>query len=120
MKIKYNYKNIELISEYAKEALIETAEAVKTDLIQSQTMPFDTGTMQNDSTFIDDKESNKGRVYIISDTPYARRLYFHPEYQFNKQKNPNAQARWFDTYVVGEKKQYVIGLFEKFYKRRLK
>lgn len=120
MKIKYNYKNIELISEYAKEALIETAEAVKTDLIQSQTMPFDIGTMQNDSTFIDDKESKKGRVYIISDTPYARRLYFHPEYQFNKQKNPNAQARWFDTYIVGEKKEYVKKLFEKFYKRRLR
>ena len=30
----------------AKAAALETVEAVKTDLVNSQTMPFDTGTMQ--------------------------------------------------------------------------
>ena len=49
-------KNINELLENARLALIDTAEAVKTDLIQSQTMPFDTGTMQNDSTFVDDKK----------------------------------------------------------------
>ena len=48
MKISYNTKNINGILENARLALIDTAEAVKTDLIQSQTMPFDTGTMQNE------------------------------------------------------------------------
>ena len=56
MKITYNTKNINELLENARLALIDTAEAVKTDLIQSQTMPFDTGTMQNDSTFVDDKK----------------------------------------------------------------
>ena len=56
MKITYNTKNINELLENARLALIDTAEAVKTDLIQSQIMPFDTGTMQNDSTFIDDKK----------------------------------------------------------------
>ena len=55
MKITYNTKNINELLENARLALIDTAEAVKTDLIQSQTMPFDTGTMQNDSTFVDEK-----------------------------------------------------------------
>lgn len=150
MKIKFNQKNIKLIEKNAQESLIETAEAVKTDLIQSQTMPFGKekyefvygkrgkykkngeqykgkkklkysgGTLQNDSTFVDDKEAKKGKVYIISDTPYARRLYFHPEYNFNKEKNKNAQGRWFDIYVSGEKREYVKKFFAKFYKRRLK
>lgn len=35
MKITYNTKNINMINEVAKLALLDTAEAIKTDLIQS-------------------------------------------------------------------------------------
>ena len=45
-------------------------------------MPLKTGNLQNDSTFVDDKRIIKSVVKIVSDTPYARRLYFHPEYKF--------------------------------------
>ena len=64
MKISYNTKNINGILENARLALIDTAEAVKTDLIQSQTMPFDTGTMQNDSLVEDDLKVIKGVTNI--------------------------------------------------------
>ena len=97
MKITYNTKNINMINEMARLALLDTAEAVKTDLIQSQTMPFDTGTMQNDSTFVDDSE--KGKVSIVSSTPYARRLYFHPEYNFRRGNNSRAGGKWFDSFL---------------------
>ena len=132
MKITYNLNNINGILENARLALIDTAEAVKTDLIQSQTMPFgDTkhnaegkvthqgGTLQNDSTFVDDKKVIKGVVRIVSDTPYARKMYFHPEYRFNKKQNPNAGGRWFDTYIDGSKKNLPIRYFKKLLKRRL-
>ena len=65
MKITFNNKNIEKINENARLALIDTAEAIKTDLIQSQTVPFDTGTMQNDSTFVDDKKSIRGVAHTL-------------------------------------------------------
>ena len=65
MKITYNTKNPNELLENARLALIDSAEAVKTDLIQSQTMPFDTGTMQNDSTFVDDKKVIKGVARIV-------------------------------------------------------
>lgn len=42
MKITWNRKNIDMINFSVQLALIDTAEAIKTDLIQSQTMPFDT------------------------------------------------------------------------------
>ena len=45
MKVTYNNKNINMINEIAKLSLLDTAEAIKTDLIQSQTMPFDSGVM---------------------------------------------------------------------------
>lgn len=28
-------------------------------------------------------------------TPYARRLYYHPEYEFNKEHNAEAGGYWF-------------------------
>ena len=119
MKVTYDTKNINELLENARLALIDTAEAVKTDLIQSQTMPFDTGTLQNDSTFVDDKRVIKGVVKIVSDTPYARNMYFHPEYKFNKEKNPNAGGRWFDTYIDGSKKNLSIKYFKQLLKRRM-
>lgn len=132
MKITYNTKNINELLENARLALIDTAEAVKTDLIQSQTMPFGEtkrngegkvihqgGTLQNDSTFVDDRRTIKGVVKIVSDTPYVRKMYFHPEYNFNKKQNPNAGGRWFDTYINGNKKDLPIKYFRKMLKRRL-
>lgn len=118
--IKLNYKNIQNIIDKAEEALVDTADAVKTDLQLSKTMPFDTGVLQNDSTFIDPKKRSSEKVSIVSDTPYARRLYFHPEYNFKKDKNPNAGGLWFDTYIDGEKKEMPKRIFSKMLKGKIK
>lgn len=62
------------------------------------------GTLQK-STFIDTKGSKDGYVSIVSSTPYARRLYYHPEYKFNTSVHANAKGRWLDDYLPGGKKQ---------------
>lgn len=111
---KVNNAKLKQINSNATIALIKTADALKTDLIQSQTMPFDTGALQNTSTFIDDSESNRGIVKVVSDTPYARRLYFHPEYNFQKTKNANAGGMWFEPYIDGDKKDFVKKTFKQF------
>ena len=90
MKITYNTKNINGLLENARLVLIDTAEAVKTDLIQSQTMPFDTGTMQNDSTFVDDKKVIKGVARIVVDTVYVRMFYFDLVIHIKLCNNPNS------------------------------
>lgn len=119
VKIKLNYKNIAIIKAKANETLVETADAVKSNLIQSKTMPFDSGALQNRSTFIDDSKKNKGRVSIVSDTPYARRLFFHPEYNFQKDKNSKAGGMWFDPYINGNKKNYAQKVFTSLMKGKL-
>lgn len=119
MKVTWNTKNIDKINENARLALVDTAEAVKTDLIQSQTMPFDIGTMQNDSTFVDDKRIIRGIARIVSDTPYARKIYFDPEIHIKQGKNPNAKQYWFEDYISGSKKDLPIKYFKQFYKRRM-
>ena len=79
------------------EALAQTGDATLTELRDRQTMPFDTGNLQNDSTFVDD--SQKTTVSIVSSTPYARRLYFHPEYNFRRGNNARAGGKWFDSFL---------------------
>lgn len=117
---KLDPKTVRRIDNLVKYALHETGEALRDDLKQSRTMPFqktDTkkhiegGTLQNDSTFVDDSKIGKGQVSIISDTPYARRLYFHPEYNFYQGENPNAGGEWFEPYLTGEKKDYAQKVF---------
>lgn len=113
-KVTYNTANINRIEADIRKALIKTADAVKTDLQQSQTMPFDTGQLQNRSTFVDDSKASSGKVLVVSDTPYARRLYFHPEYHFSDKENPNAGGAWFEPYISGAKKDYAKKVFERF------
>lgn len=109
--VKLNIGNIRLIEDSISEALVEAGEAVRQDVQQSQTMPFDTGQLQNRSTELDTKRAKYGVVSVFSDTPYARRLYFHPEYRFNREHNPSAGAEWFKPYISGAKKDYAQKVF---------
>lgn len=118
MKIRYNTRNINKINKNAILSLLDTAEAIKTDLIQSQTMPFASGNMQNDSTFVDDKRIIKGVVRLVTDTPYARKVYFDPEINIKQEKNSNAKQHWFDDYITGEKKNLPIQYFQQMLRRR--
>lgn len=116
--VKLNMGKISKLTKASIQALEQTAEAVHTDLVQSQTMPFGKGTMQNTHTFVDYSDSSKGAVSIVSSTPYARRLYYHPEYNFNKEENPNAGGKWAEPYIKGGKKQeFAPKAFKQFYKQ---
>ena len=117
---KINHQGNEYVKKLMKEALVETADALKSDLQKSQTMPFDTGALQNRSTFVDASKKNNGIVKIVSDTPYARRLYFHPEYNFYKGHNKNAGGLWFEPYINGEKKDWASKTYIKLMKGKLK
>ena len=116
--VKLNMPVINRLDRAAVAALEMTAEAVHTDLQQSQTMPFQTGNLQNESTFVDTSQSGRGYVSIVSNTPYARRLYYHPEYQFSTAENPNAGGAWFEPYLKGGSKQdFSRKAFAKLYRR---
>lgn len=114
---KINTSKLKAIDKSMQDALIKSVNALKDDLKQSQTMPFDTGAMQNRSMSIDSSKAAQGRVRLVTDTPYARRLYFHPEYNFRQDKNPNAQGKWLETYISGEKKDYLSKAFKRLVKK---
>ena len=92
-KVKLNMPKIKQLTQAQITALEQTAEALHTEVVQAQVIPRDTGALQNESTFVDCSDSHRGKVSIVSSTPYARRLYFHPEYHFQKGENPNAKRK---------------------------
>ena len=115
--IKLNEAKLKELTRQQYIILAQTADALLTDLRDSQTMPFDTGNLQNDSTFLDDSQKEQGRVSVVSATPYARRLYYHPEYNFRSINNRNAGGKWFEPYISGKKSDFVVNTFKELFKR---
>ena len=100
--INLNFPRIKQLTQAQSQALEQTAEALHTEVVQAQVFPRDTGAMQNERSFIKAGETvsatyedgamatntitkeKGGRVSLITSAPQARRLYFHPEYHFQK------------------------------------
>ena len=117
---RINQRALAEINRNIQTSLVQTADALKSDLVQSQTMPFDTGELQNRSTFVDTQKINRGHAYVVSSTPYARKLYFHPEFKFKQDKNAKAGGMWFDPYINGKKKNFANKTFARFMRGRMR
>ena len=113
-----NMPRIRQLTQAAETALEMTADAVHTEVAQAQVIPFDTGNLQNESFFADYADSSKGKVQLVSSAPYARRIYFHPEYNFKTDENPNAKGHWYEDWEPGgSKADFAFKKFKKFYKK---
>ena len=99
--IKLNFDRLQELVDAQAEALGQTAEKLHTEVQQAQVFPWKEGTLQGEGTFVDMSEKKQGKVSIVSSTPYARRLYFHPEYHFSREENPNARGEWYEDWLPG-------------------
>ena len=116
--VNLNMPWIRQLTQAAVTALELTGEALHTEVIQAQVFPFDTGHLQEDATFVDYSRANDGMVTLVSSTPYARRLYYHPEYHFQTKENPNAKGMWYEDWLPGgAKASDASKLFAQFYKK---
>lgn len=127
--VKLNMPVLKRLTAAAQVSLAQTAEAIHTNVVQSQVMPRDTGTLQNESTFEYTQDIANGKVELISSTPYVRRLYYHPEYNFHQspwvddkgkrhEGNANAKGRWLYDYLKdGKKRNFAPDTFAKLYKK---
>lgn len=116
VRITIDQAKMEKLTQAARQALVMTAEAIKSDIVASQVVPKDVGTLER-SAYIAREEISQGKTGVGFNTPYARRLYYHPEYNFRTDKNPNAQGKWMQTYIDGEKKGFAQQQFTKFLKQ---
>lgn len=116
--VTLNFPRIRQLTQAAITALEQTGEALHTEVVQAQVMPFDTGHLEEDATFVDYSDSADGIVRIVSSTPYARRLYYHPEYNFQTDENPFAGGEWFEPWLPGGVNQdFAKDAFKGFYKK---
>ena len=115
-----NFPKIRELGEAQIKALEQTAEELHTEVVQAEVMPRDTGALQNESTFVDTSDSGSGKVSLVSSTPYARRLYFHPEYKFQKYENAFAMGEWYKPWIDGIYKDFARETYAKLYRRNAK
>lgn len=128
-RVKLNLGKIKQLDRAAAMALAQTAETLQGEVVQAQVVPRKDGALQGEAFFVDDSEASRGRVTLVHNTPYARRLYFHPEYQFHTGSwtdekgrshdgNPNAKGKWFEDWEPGgSKSEFVPDVFKKLYRR---
>ncbi len=116
-RIKIFDHKIKQLTDAQIKALQQTAANLHTEVQQAQVMPRDTGHLQGDATTVDYSQSKSGKVSLVTQTPYARRLYFHPEYNFRKTENPNAQGKWLEPWISGDKKDWCSEEFKRLYKQ---
>lgn len=99
------------LREAEEKALEMTEQAVLDDAVAQAVVPKRTGTLEK-SGFI--REAREGVWQVVFSTPYARRLYWHPEYHFRTDKNPNAQGKWMHSYIYGDNRDWVIDTYKEF------
>ena len=113
--IKLDRAKINTLINAKNKALEETTENILSDIKTSAVVPKDSGELER-SGFVDLSRIDSGVTSIIFDTPYARRLYWHPEYNFRQDKNVNAQGKWMQSYVDGDNKEFVTDTYKHFLK----
>jgi hypothetical protein len=117
VKTKMNKSAIRSISKNQAKALVMTGQQMLNEVRNDGVMPFDTGNLQNESTYVNGKGATRGSVKISTDAPYARKLYFHPEYNFNTSKNPNARGEWWEDWISGAKMRRPKEIFRAIYRK---
>lgn len=116
--VKLNMPKINQLTQASITALEQTAEALHTEVVQAQVVPFDKGNLQNESFFVDTSQRSSGKASLVHNTPYARRLYYHPEYHFQTHENPNAKGKWFEDWEAGGKyEDFAINAYKNLYRR---
>lgn len=120
--VKIDLSGLESVRAAVERAAERTMEALRDEVVQSQKMPFDTGDMQNNATFVTAPMNVDGSVVVLltTDAPQARRLYYHPEYDFQQGKNANAQGEWLKDWISGDKQDFVQNTFERLLGEELK
>lgn len=118
MAVKLDVEALAALERAVRPAALQTMDALRGDVISAQVMPFDMGDMQNNGTFtVCREEDGKAVARLVTGSPQARRLYYHPEYSFQRGKNVNAGGGWLEPWLTGENKEFVEHTFAALYKK---
>lgn len=102
-ELKLNLSALDSLRREAVDAALETMTEVKGEVVTAHVVPRKVGTLEGSMGALDQKVDGDNIVtsLCVGDTAYARRLYFHPEYNFNYTHNENAQGLWLSPWLPG-------------------
>ena len=112
--ITLNEQAIQTTEQSISKSILQAADVIRGNIIQSKVIPFDYGTLQN-STHI--YQTNPQEAYIEQNTPYARRMYFGDDFNFQTTNNSNAQSRWYKEYEDEQGQEKVANILIELIKR---
>ena len=115
--VKMNKKALGKLQDAQLKALSLTAEKLVAEKVETQEIPFHEGTLQNVQTSVDEEKLLSGSIKIRHDTPYAAKLYYNPQYDFDKTFNTNAKGEWWEDYISGANKSRAQKIYETYYNR---
>lgn len=128
-RVVINRSQINQINQATQTSLEQTAEFLHTEIVQAQVIPRKDGDLQGNKFYVDDSKSAQGKVKLVHEGPYARRMYYHPEYNFHRgawtdthgaqhDGNPNAKGHWLDDWLTGGRYQnFARNTFEELLRR---
>ena len=120
MSLKLNMQEIKRLNNAAVRVMEQTVDALQTEVRTAQVMPYDNGDMQNNDTFTETSvRGHEIESRLITGSVQARRLYYHPEYNFQTVNNPNAGGKWLEPWIDGEKKDFAQTAFNALYKKEV-
>lgn len=111
VKVTINTAALHKLDDAMDRALAQTGDEILSRTRNDAVIPMDTGTMQNEDTYVDDHDAANGHVQIVTDVPQARRLYFHPEYNFRHDHNSNARGEWWEPWISGARRNDAAKIF---------
>ena len=112
VEIVIDWKQFGELNDKMKDALVATMGELQDRIREEQVIPRDMGALQGEKFYVDDSMKDEGIVSLVNEGPYARRLYYHPEYNFQTESwidangvqhggNRNAQGMWFSLWQKG-------------------
>lgn len=117
-RIRLNGPRIRQLTQAQVRALEQTAEALHSEVANAQVVPMDKGTLTGDGFFCDYADTQNGKVTLVHNTPYARRLYYHPEYKFQTTEHANAKGKWFEDWLTeGSQADFAKKAYKEIYRR---
>ena len=112
IKIKFDKGALKALDKAFTDTLKETAVTLQDEIREAGVIPRKDNHLAGDKFTVNASEANRGVVYLHHEGPYARRLYYHPEYHFHREPwvdkdgkehlgNPNAMGYWFSWWEEG-------------------
>jgi hypothetical protein len=120
MSLKLNAREIMRLNSAAVRTMEQTIDALQTEVRTAEVMPYDNGNMQNNDTFTETSvHDHEIESRLITGSVQVRRLYYHPEYNFQIVNNHNAGGKWLEPWINGEKKDFAQETFAELYKKEV-